>query len=208
MSREITFSDWPKAGDSLHGAGPWKAEALVGVFEVDWEYDYASAYKEAADELVRGVLDQRLAPDSAVYPILFLYRHYIELILKGIVAIGAKLEKATVSYEKIHAINDLWRKARARLEQAFPEAEKTDTDIVEQCIREFATWDASGEASRYARRKNGASTWNGTKQLNLANMRDVMSRMAGLLDGSYEGMCEQLQCQADMDADLSSESSE
>jgi hypothetical protein len=203
--------DWPKAGDSFFGAGSWKAEGVLGAFvEHDGYYYYAAAYKEAGDELVQAVLDDRLQADSAVYPVLYLYRHYVELILKDIVGIGAKLEKSGAASPGHHIVRDLWQnEVRPLLERTFPEGKKEDTDIVEKCVLELASIDASGEASRYpTKKKGGDPTWPKTEQLNLDNMRQVMKRIATFLDGSSEAMADLLQSQADIDADMASERSD
>jgi hypothetical protein len=107
------MADWPKAGDSLFGTGPWSAEGILGTFTwPDGFYYYAVAYREAADELVQTVIDQRISPDSAIYPILYLYRHYVELILKQIIESGEMLEKKSDSGHEHHQLDRLWQQAR------------------------------------------------------------------------------------------------
>ena len=45
---------------------------------------YAEGYKQAGDLLVKHVMDTQSEQDILVYPIFFLYRHYIELRSKDI----------------------------------------------------------------------------------------------------------------------------
>jgi hypothetical protein len=205
----IASAEWPKVGDSLFGAGPWKAEALVGAYSGDGLYDYAAAYKDAADALVDDVLSFRFPVDSVVYPIIFLYRHYVELILKGIIEVGLQLEpQVNARSKEHHRIKDLWLSARPLLEQLFPDGDSIATDAVEKCIEELDSIDSSGEAFRYGnktRKQGGGKMWNGHIQINLGNIRDVMNRHSVFLDGSYEAMEDLLQCQYEMEADLNSE---
>jgi hypothetical protein len=202
------FPDWPKTGDSLFsGSGDWNAEAVLGVFDGNGLYEYATAYKDAADALVEGVLSHRLVADSTVYPVLYLYRHYVELILKGINHIGEQLHKTPNQSLEGHRIDDLWQTVRPQLEQAFPEAAKAVTDAVEKCIREWAEIDGSGEAFRYAGKRQsqgGGQTLTRGRQVNLAHLREVMNGLSMFLDGSYDKMSELLRCQCDMNADLNS----
>jgi hypothetical protein len=63
------------------------------------------------------------------------------------------------------------------LEAAFPEGEKSVTDAVENCINELAKLDSNGEAFRFGLTKEGDPTLPNRTQINLPNMRDVMSRL-------------------------------
>src|ERR1700730_3457521 len=49
-------------------------------------FTYSRAYLEAADRLVQTI--DEYSPDELTLPIVFLYRHYIELILKELVRAG------------------------------------------------------------------------------------------------------------------------
>jgi len=189
---------WPRTGDTLFASGlDWEAEAQVG-----WSSDsllaYAIGYKDAADLLVASVEARNIAADLAVYPICFLYRHHIELMLKGLIRLAYSLQSSALEYPKNHKIEELWRTYRPLLEEACPDRNQADTDTVEKCIIEFASLDPSGEAFRYAEDKKGASTFPKITQFNLGNMREVMNRLSGFLTGSFDYMDELLQHQADM----------
>ena len=193
--------NWPQHGDSLFASGlDWEAEAKLGE---SWHplLAYAMGYKEAADTVVEAVIAKKCPPDSVGYAVCFLYRHFIELMLKGLINLGTMLEERREDYPRDHSIYALWTKCRPLLELAFPNGEKVDTDAVENCIREMATLDPSGEAFRYAEDKKGRPTLRQPVQLDLANMRDVMDRMSGFLGGSYDALDELVQLQADIDAD-------
>ena len=43
---------------------------------------YAQAYYEAAQTLLDDTLSRRGLPDTDIYPIVFLFRHFLELTLK------------------------------------------------------------------------------------------------------------------------------
>ena len=142
---------WPRTGDTLFASGlDWEAEAQVG-----WSSDsllaYAIGYKDAADLLVASVEARNIAADLAVYPICFLYRHHIELMLKGLIRLAYSLQSSALEYPKNHKIEELWRTYRPLLEEACPDRNQADTDTVEKCIIEFASLDPSGEAFRWRR---------------------------------------------------------
>ena len=197
------MSDWPKEGDTLFADGlDWEWVAQLGA-SFDWFLSYALAYKEAGNAVIESVQAKRVAPDSVAYAVCFLYRHYVELMLKGLIKLSTSLDGDGIEYPKSHRIDELWKQCRPLLEHAFPEGEKADTDAVEGCIQELASLDPSGEGFRYGEDRGGKTTLPKPAQLNLVNMRDVMNRMAGLLEGSYDGMSDLMQYQSDMDSDSS-----
>jgi len=61
--RSRILQDWPWKGDSLLGAGAWATESVLGCYIGGGFYEYASAYKQAADTLVENVLAFRLTAD-------------------------------------------------------------------------------------------------------------------------------------------------
>jgi hypothetical protein len=80
------------AGHQLFaGADDWWHNACVGWAQpFKWDY-YATGYKSAADVLVDNALTSRSNLDIHVFPIVFLYRQYLELRLKELVTSGRAL---------------------------------------------------------------------------------------------------------------------
>ena len=97
MSREKT----------AHSDGPTKKHSLLNLRQYDYTIaydDYAIGYKEAADQLMAGMGVGQSNGSYLTYPIMFLYRHYLELRLKEIV-IGLK-EMGSLSVDFDHF--NLW----------------------------------------------------------------------------------------------------
>ena len=196
------MSNWPKVGDSILARGAdWETEALLSA-SFDWFISYAISYKTAADVVVESVEARRSPPDSVGYAVLFLYRHYIEIMLKGLINIGNMLQSRKGGFPTgTHGIQNLWRQCRPLLEAAYPAGEKTDTDAVEKVLLEIHVLDPSSESFRFGEKKDGNPTLPNGTQINLANLRDVMNRLDGFLSGSYDWVYELLQYQADIDSD-------
>ena len=73
---------WPHDVDGVLGATrDWRTNASV-----NWGGDtlYIDGYKTAADTLVNHVARDRYTSDTLVYPIVFSYRQYLELMLKAL----------------------------------------------------------------------------------------------------------------------------
>jgi hypothetical protein len=195
---------WPQKGDTLLASGiDWESEALVDVSS-DSFLAYAFGYKTAADCVVASVEARRVAADRAVYPVCFLYRHYLELMLKGLIRLGNQLQDASADYPKDeHDLRKLWRECRVPLEDAgrLGNGSPADVEAVEKCILELAALDPTSQAFRYGEDKGGKPSFKKRTQFSLTNMQDVMRRLSGFLEGSYDWMDELLQFQADVDSE-------
>src|SRR5271154_5716323 len=66
---------------------------------------FAKGYKRAANRLARSLLRAPRFPDYDAYPVVFLYRHALELSLKHIVYAGAQL----AAFRRMDDINDKLR---------------------------------------------------------------------------------------------------
>ena len=71
-------------------------------------YVYETGYKDAADSLIDSAI--HLGPNFMVYPIMFLYRHYLEIQLKSILLTFQEyLEMPLKLPEKnLHDLQHLW----------------------------------------------------------------------------------------------------
>lgn len=116
---------------------------VVSGFSPEPRYDfsvYAKGYLESAKILLENLKTQSHYNDNMGYPIIFLYRHTLELFLKGIIYQGALL----ASYENLELIDDnlnnpkknkthdlisISKKSTAILSEIF----STDSDILDLC---------------------------------------------------------------------------
>jgi len=184
---------WPQPGDQLFVVGQ-DAENNAWL---KWRGDerwaaYAEGYKKAADILVQRVQDTASDQDFLVYPVCFLYRHYLELRLKSLIMVGQQLRRKNLQFPKHHEVWKLWRESRAVLEQTWPDGPKIDLDNVEACIREFADVDRSSITFRYPSAKDGKENLSNVTHISLRNLSQVMGRLASLLDCAFDGMSEML----------------
>jgi hypothetical protein len=72
----------PRKSDVLFGSGTdWQVNACIN--GIDEEASYQDGYRRAALHLADYVCDTAKGQDFLVYPIVYLYRHHIELRLKS-----------------------------------------------------------------------------------------------------------------------------
>ena len=160
---------------------------------------YASSYLEAADRLER-TLHER-SSDSLTLPIVFLYRHYLELTLKDLVSMGNKkygkpstpdLEKKLKRVLDRHRIDLLWQELKPLLLQIYPPPEKSEEiAAVEACVLEFSKVDESSMSFRYPMDKNKQPILQNNPHLQPLEYIDVhhlagkMAGMGGFFISSY-----------------------
>ena len=102
---------WPRKGDQLvrDDEGDWWHNARLNLFYDNWNM-YAEGYKVAGNVLVEYIKEKQFDQDYLVYPIVFLYRQYIELQLKAIIRDGNQLLDIPEKFPHHHKIYELWKK--------------------------------------------------------------------------------------------------
>lgn len=156
---------------------------------------YSSAYLEAADRLVQTLHEH--SSDVLTLPIVFLYRHYVELILKDLVSMGNKKysKPSTPHLEKIlngHKIHLLWQELKPLLQQIYPPPDKSEEiEAVETCLLEFSKVDENSMSFRYPVDKNRQPILENNPHLHSLAYIDVyhlaekMASMDGFFMSSY-----------------------
>lgn len=109
--------------------------------------ELAEQYFDAANQLVERIKNQECEDYRLVYPVLFLYRHSLELLLKGSI-------RSESNHHKLGNLADDYAKfIQEKYNQSVP-------DWIVKRIKEFAVIDPNSMAFRYAEDK-----YNGAKKL-------------------------------------------
>lgn len=195
---EKTKVPWPKIGDHLFAtSSDWWHNACLN-YDCSWGL-YAKGYKTGADVLVQHILDTRSGQDYIIYPIVFLYRQFIELRLKELIRQASQLVDKPKDIPMHHSILNLWIDCRKFLEEIWPEGDKKDLDAVENCIKEFSKIDPSSMSFRYPVNKEGnPSLPQNLSHINIRHLGEVMQGIANLLDGCDLGIDAMLDDKAEM----------
>ena len=169
-----TGADWYNRAMLMHGCG-------------DRWVVYAEGYKEAADRLVIGIESGAHYQDFLVYPILFLYRHFLEVAIKGHIRACQKLlgicppkrpkreDKAQMAAAaQGHDLESLWAYLLDRVYQLHPQQAPEVMDQATRVIAAFHQHDAGGDAARYPVGLGGAVNLSGLSEVNLRQLREDM----------------------------------
>jgi hypothetical protein len=148
-------------------------------------FGYISGYKDAADDLVEKVLRTELM-NSYVFPIVFLYRQYTELLLKNMYFNFVKEDRQLKSKfikKHGHRLCEVWKKVKPLL----IEAQYSDSDIeyIESLINEFEKFDAHSFNFRYYVNKDFTPTLPTVLSVNLKMLKEVVDKVDTLLHGTY-----------------------
>jgi hypothetical protein len=186
---------WPRKGDKLFRAPDdagydWWFNACLNFMPTSVQrYGHARGYRLAADILVQHIGEAKRDQDVLVYPIVFLYRHYVELMLKSLIRDvrvllrrPAKARRHNVPLH--HRLTSLWQECAPLLAEAFPDEPQQDFDAVSDYVRQFSEVDPISTSFRYPEDKSGAPSVPGLKHINLASLRGMVDRLDSFLDGA------------------------
>lgn len=175
--------------------------ALVNWSSSDWLL-YASSYKVAGDVLVNQLPPGSGQQDTLVYPILFLYRHYLELHLKVTIGTLRRLVGESHEIPAGHKIEGLWQTLIGLHRQARLKPPATSLVDLGRLINEFGKIDPASTAFRYPVDMEGKPSLPGRRVINLRNVRDVIAKMDMLLGGFHSYVADHLQFKLNMEREM------
>ncbi len=204
----------PRKGDKLFRGDlqDWKNNACLRDGD---EYAYREGYRRGAQVLVRAVEESACDQDFLVYPIIFLYRHHIELVLKRVIKqapylIERALTKAENDHLEQHRLDLLWQDFKpmaAAITKAagWNELPTEDVEGIDDYIRQIFEVDPGSYSLRYAHsKKGGPSLPKDLTHINLRHFGELMERLANYLGGLEAAMCDLEGLKQDFEADMAS----
>jgi len=191
LDMEPSSIPWPKPGDVLFQEdADCSHNACLNLGGKHWGA-YASAYKEAADILVQRFLEDSKGLDALTYPILFLYRHHLELRLKELIAQGQGLLHQPIDLQEQHGLVKLWQPCHKILREIWPKEPAVTWDTVEKLIKEFDRMDPAGDSFRYpitSKKKGHQPTLPNLDRVGIPNLYEIMQRLASFFEGHLDGV--------------------
>jgi hypothetical protein len=178
---------WPRAGDQVFISGDdWWMNACVN-WGGGWTL-YAIGYRSAGDVLVERVEKDRGEADALVYPIVFCYRQYLELMLKDTLMEARRYYRIAETFDAKHSLVHHWRPLRLLLEKRWS-SDPDPLDAVEENLRQFDEVDGGSFAFRYSVTRQGEPSLPDEMQhINLRNLREVVQRIGTFLEACSTGL--------------------
>jgi hypothetical protein len=194
----VGVSPPPRKSDVLFGSGPdWQAKACIN--GLDDAMAYQDGYRRAASHLAEHVCGAGREQDFLIYPIIYLYRHHIELTLKSIINVACFLVDYTLTDKDLdtlgrHDLAKLWKLARPLLNPicelgGSPALPQDDLEGIDSYILQLHEHDSDGQRFRYSttkmkgqKAKRSPSLPN-LKYINIREFAIAMEKLANYLDG-------------------------
>lgn len=190
MAKSNTFEDllnvefrWPRKGDlAFRASNDWDKNASVEERASTRLVLMTDGYKRGADMMVERAKNSNYERACLVYPIIFNYRHFLELSLKYLLAVFGP----TVGVErnwKSHDLATLWASYRMML-TGYGDHDPDETiPVVEKIVAEFAKIDPGSYSYRYPVDTKGNPIPTTVAELDLDGLKDVMDGVEGYFTG-------------------------
>jgi hypothetical protein len=186
-----------------------RMDAAVGQHVGD--FTYREGYRRAGRILTEHVAAHGEA-DFLVFPICHSYRHFVELSLKRLIALGCRVAhremnpaEAKLQSEK-HDLHRLWSTFKTIEQEIIKEADQPpappeDMQGIEAYIDQLHRVDPGSFSFRYAVTTKGEATLEGVEQINVGRFCQYMERLCNYLEGFEEYYGHLIQVEQDMYSD-------
>ena len=190
MSKRRSFEEildsefrWPTQGDKAFVASANSSEnANIDESGHSRLVLMTDGYKKAGDLMVEAAGHDKLARDTLVFPIIFNYRHFLEISLKYLLATYGPAVGIAPNWRS-HDLATLWGSVLEMLDR-YGTADPDEADpVVGAIILEFAKIDPNSYAHRYPVDRQGRLLPVAQGDLHLPTLADVMNGVSGYFDG-------------------------
>lgn len=162
---------------------------------------YMEGYFEVADYLVDHFLD--MTQDFAVYPTMFLYRHYIEIGLKNILYLLERYHDIQRREPLVeHKLSKIWNHVRSLLEKCEEPFDDKHLNGVEKVIIDFDKFDAGSFTFRYPVTKNNNPSMQEHTRINLLQVQKIVRIWSSYINMISTWLYDYLQLKADYEAEI------
>jgi hypothetical protein len=160
---------------------------------------YALGYRRAALLAVQHVIATDTDHDTLVYPIVYLYRHAIELYLKEVIQRGRRLLDLPENFRATHDLQPLYDAARKIAEQVMGGKVPDWLFAMDRQMAELARVDATSMTFRYPVERDGSqSAPSPFDRFSLRHFAECAECLCDVLDGWTTGIDAHLEWKAEM----------
>jgi hypothetical protein len=184
ISEELSAQRSPRKGDRLLRISGGRNRAITfSDHPLQRHADIWDGYMRAGSALIRVCGSEPSECHTLIYPILFSYRHALEIAMKWIVSRYGRFAGIPEPAPE-HNLWQLWGSCKRVITQISGENEDGVIDAVGSIIKEFHDVDGSALAFRYSKHRDGVCIRLPNGSVDLANLAGTMEQMARFLDGT------------------------
>jgi hypothetical protein len=187
---------------------------------VNWSWDPMLGYVGGFSRAGRILVDHLAAGDRGeqdflVYPVVYCYRHAVEIALKGIITEARDLLDEPGGLPSGHRLSDLWNTCKPLMQRVLKDSD-AEYEILDRVVGRLDYLDPTGEAFRYpfGIKDKGASPTlpPEVRHIPLGHLAAEVDEALVLLDGADTGLgvyldrkAENAECAAEMRAEYAAE---
>ncbi len=116
------------------------------------------------------------------YPILFLYRQHLELVVKSLIRVCCNALGRHQDFAKHHDLDQLWQTCARLLREISPAASVDEVQETTRLFQELSVVDPAADAFRFPEDKRGNASLAGVLDVDLSRVRDIVEKMSFFLD--------------------------
>lgn len=198
---ELDFP-WPVSGvDPFRPDLPTSPPALLEDGPRAWHF-VAIGFQFSAQSLIEKFRDTGHDQDFLALPTVYLYRHALEVSMKGLIAECYALQGKSVPVSKEHDLRKLWKTLRALLRTMKLEGPPQDANAVEELLGNVGNVDPDSMAFRYPVDLKGKPMLPAAlKRFDLLHFAERVDGLLNWLDGTASMLDQQRDFQADYPQD-------
>ena len=168
---------------------PWDNACLN--FTSDLWGPYVAGYIRATEIISEYVLDKQVEQDILVYPLLFLFRHCLEISMKSIISSGSRIIGTSASSLHTHDLLSTWKDCKAVLGKLWPDRDSARImELCDEVIKQASILDSGSFNFRYPLDKAGKITLEGYRHINIRQFTENVGEVVYFLDGAVLGISE------------------
>ena len=146
--------------------------------------DYASGYMKGGRRIANSLMENSISQDTVVYPLVFVYRHAIELYLKQLTECLLRIAGLVGKPCQTHNLADNWSLIKPLI---VAHATSFDPDailipLVDAVISDLIEIDPDGQAFRYPHARTGSRFLQETSLINIKVFADAIDMIAEVMD--------------------------
>ena len=158
---------------------------------------YAQGYFEAGERLVRSLRRDHYGIDGLIYPLVMIYRHGVEAMLKQLAVMSSVLVEKKREVHFTHKLTDNWAVLRRCLPQL--DVPQQDIDGADAIIEDLIEIDPNGESFRYPISGKGNLHLEDWSLINVSVFSKGMTRLTDFLNNCYWYLADMSYARADIE---------
>ena len=178
-----------RVNDLFKPSDDWQLNACVGKNGGPYDFQaYSVGYFNAARVLVDAILVDSIGIDLAIYPIVYCYRHGIELGLKYLANLLPEIwNEVPQSMRATHELTDVWRVVKPYLlrDKAFDES-GANVPYVEDVINDIIQFDPKAEVFRFPSDSRSHQFFlQDSAHINIGVLNSTLEAVRNIFDGWF-----------------------